>query len=83
LLPVVVGFGLDPVYFGVIMTVNLCIGLATPPVGNVLYAGCGLTKISMAQLSRAIIPFLAIMVTVLLIITYFPDLIMIIPNMAG
>lgn len=83
LLPVVVGFGLDPVYFGVIMTVNLCIGLATPPVGNVLYAGCGLTKISMAQLSKAIIPFLAIMVTVLLIITYFPDLIMIIPNMAG
>lgn len=81
LVPVIERFGLSPVYFGVIMTVNLCIGLATPPVGNVLYAGCGLSKISMVSLARAVFPFVLVMVTVLLIITYIPDLILIIPSL--
>ncbi|MDK2799588.1 MAG: TRAP-type transport system large permease protein [Clostridiales bacterium] len=83
LLPLIESFGLDPIYFGVIMTVNLCIGLATPPVGNVLYAGCGLAKIPISQLSRAIIPFIAVMVLTLFIITYFPGLVMFIPTMIG
>jgi tripartite ATP-independent transporter DctM subunit len=83
LLPIIQGFGLDPVYFGVIMTVNLCIGLITPPVGNVLYVGCGLSKISMVELSKALIPFVAVMVGTLLLITYVPGLIMFIPNMVS
>lgn len=81
LLPLVESYGLSPIWFGVIMTVNLCIGLATPPVGNVLYAGCGLSKIEMADLSKAIMPFVLVMVIVLFIITYIPSLVMIIPNM--
>lgn len=81
LLPLVVSYGLSPIWFGVIMTVNLCIGLATPPVGNVLYAGCGLSKIEMADLSKAIFPFVIVMVVVLFLISYFPNLVLIIPNL--
>jgi TRAP-type transport system large permease protein len=83
LVPVIKGFGLDPVYFGVIMTVNLCIGLLTPPVGNVLYVGITLGKINMAQLTKSLIPFIAIMVGCLLLITYVPDLVMFIPSLIG
>ncbi|WHH61299.1 TRAP transporter large permease [Petroclostridium sp. X23] len=83
LLPLIEGFGLDPVHFGVIMTVNLCIGLLTPPVGNVLYVGIGLGKTSMVELTKAMWPFLAVMVAVLLLITYTPGLVMFIPNMIG
>lgn len=81
LLPIVKGFGLDPIYFGVVMTVNLCIGLVTPPVGNVLYAGIGLSKIDILVLSKALLPFIAVMVAVLMLITYFPGLIMFIPSL--
>lgn len=83
LMPLLETFGIDPIYFGVLMTVNLCIGLLTPPVGNVLYVGCGLSKLSMLQLSRAMLPFISVMVAVLLLITYVPGLIMFIPNLVG
>ncbi|MGE4284255.1 MAG: TRAP transporter large permease [Clostridia bacterium] len=83
LLPLIEGFGLDPVHFGVLMTVNLCIGLLTPPVGNVLYVGCGLGKTTMVELAKALWPFLAVMIGVLLLITYVPGLVMFIPNMIG
>jgi len=81
LLPIAVGYGLDPVYFGVVMCVNLCIGLITPPVGTVLYVGCGLSKISMGQITKPLLPFIAVMVVVLFIITYVPGLITFIPNL--
>jgi tripartite ATP-independent transporter DctM subunit len=83
LLPVVREFGLDPVYIGVIMVCNLCIGLATPPVGNVLYVGVGLGKIKLVELIKNIWPFLIMMFSVLFVITYFPNLIMFIPNHLG
>lgn len=81
LLPLVESYGLSPIWFGVVMTVNLCIGLATPPVGNVLYAGCGLSKIEMADLAKAIMPFILVMVIVLFLITYIPSLVLLIPNL--
>jgi TRAP-type transport system large permease protein len=81
LLPVVVQFGYDPVYFGVVMVVNLCIGLITPPVGTVLYIGCGLSKLSMARLTPAIASFIAVMVVVLFFITYVPWTITFIPSL--
>jgi len=83
LLPIAVSFGLDPVYFGVVMVVNLCIGLITPPVGTVLYVGCGLSKCSMGDLIKPILPFIAVMVCVLFLITYIPGLITFIPNMVN
>ncbi|WHH59368.1 TRAP transporter large permease [Petroclostridium sp. X23] len=79
LLPIVVDFGLDPIYFGVVMVVNLCIGLITPPVGNVLFVGCGLSKLSMKDLTPPVLGFIAVMVAVLMLITYVPDLITFIP----
>ena len=81
LLPVAESYGLDPVYFGVVMCVNLCIGLITPPVGTVLYVGCGLSKISMGQITKPLLPFIGVMITVLLLITYIPSLVTFIPNL--
>ncbi len=83
LLPIVTKFGLNPVYFGVVMVVNLCIGLITPPVGNILYVGCSISKLSIAELVKAIIPNIIIMIVVLFIITYFPATITFIPNLAS
>ncbi|NMC31175.1 MAG: TRAP transporter large permease [Veillonellaceae bacterium] len=83
LLPVAEGYGLDPVYFGVVMVVNLCIGLITPPVGNVLFVGCGLSKISMGEVVKPLLPFIAVMIVVLLLITYVPGLVTFIPNLVN
>ena len=83
LLPVAEGYGLDPVYFGVVMVVNLCIGLITPPVGNVLFVGCGLSKISMGEVVKPLLPFIGVMIAVLLLITYMPGLVTFIPNMVN
>ena len=83
LLPVAEGYGLDPVYFGVVMVVNLCIGLITPPVGNVLFVGCGLSKISMGEVVKPLLPFIGVMIAVLLLITYVPGLVTFIPNMVN
>lgn len=76
LLPVASQFGIDLTYLGVVMVCNLCIGLMTPPVGNVLYVGVGLSKVKLVDLIKASAPFVAIMYVVLFIITYFPQLIM-------
>jgi len=81
LLPIVAKFGLDPIYFGVVMVVNLCIGLITPPVGNILYVGCSISKLSIAELVKAIIPNILIMIAVLFLITYVPATITFIPNL--
>ena len=83
LLPVAESYGLDPVYFGVVMCVNLCIGLITPPVGTVLYVGCGLSKISMGEIVKPLLPFIAVMFAVLMLITYVPGLITFIPNLVN
>ena len=83
LLPVAEGYGLDPVYFGVVMCVNLCIGLITPPVGTVLYVGCGLSKISIGEITKPLLPFISVMFLVLFLITYVPGLITFIPNLVG
>ncbi len=80
LLPIAKNFGLDPVYFGVVMVANLCIGLMTPPVGNVLYCGVSLTKIKLSDLIRSSLPFVGVMYLVLFLITMFPELILIIPQ---
>ena len=83
LLPIAKNFGLDPVYFGVVMVANLCIGLATPPVGNVLYCGVSIGKVKLADLVKASLPFVGVMYLVLMIITFFPELILFVPNALG
>lgn len=83
LLPIALNFGLDPIYFGVVMVMNLCIGLITPPVGTVLYVGCGLSGLSMSELTKPLVSFIAIMIAVLFLVTYFPGVVTLIPNALG
>ena len=82
LYPVVVGaLGMDPVHFGIMLMLNLGIGLATPPVGSALFVGCAVGKVSVEQATRAMLPFYATMVVVLLLVTFAPDLVMFVPNL--
>ena len=81
LLPVMKTFGVDPVHFGMIMILNLGIGLITPPVGPTLFVGCAIGQVSMEEVSRELWPFYAAMCTALLIITYVPALSLWIPGM--
>jgi tripartite ATP-independent transporter DctM subunit len=74
LLPIAMGVGIDPIFFGVVMVVNLSIGLITPPVGLDLFIVKGIADISYDKLIRAVTPFIIVMVLDLLIITYFPAL---------
>lgn len=81
LMPILKRFNLDPIWFGVVLTVNLSIGLLTPPVGNVLYAGCGLSGMKLKDLIKALPLCIAGMIIVLILISYIPQLVTFIPNL--
>lgn len=83
LLPVAVSFGIDPVHFGVVMIVNLMIGLLTPPVGAVLYVMSSVSDRPVDQVFRGVSPFLVPLVTVLVLITAFPQVVMFLPGLLG
>ncbi len=72
LLPVVMKFGVDPVHFGMIMLLNLGIGLCHPPVGAILFVGCAVGRVTIEQVVREIWPFYAVMFFVLMLVTYIP-----------
>lgn len=82
-LPVVVALGMHPVHFGIVLVLNLCIGLCTPPVGTILFVGSGIAKVSVTQVIKPLLPFLLIMVFVLFLITYIPQISMFLPNLFG
>ena len=81
LLPTVIQFGISPVFFGVLMVVNLAIGNVTPPVGLDLFVVSAVTKISIDRIARAMFPYLLILLLGLIIITYVPGIIMFLPNL--
>lgn len=83
LLPIMIALGVDPTVFGVFMTVNLAIGLFTPPVGVNLYVACGISNISLNKISKAIIPFVVASIVVLILITYIPAISTFLPNLLG
>ena len=74
LLPVMLNFGVDPVHFGMIMMLNLGIGLCHPPVGAILFVGCAVGEVTIEQAMRKIWPFYAVMFMVLMLVTYLPEL---------
>jgi tripartite ATP-independent transporter DctM subunit len=74
LLPVMRNFGVDPVHFGMIMMLNLGIGLCHPPVGSILFVGCAVGKVTIEQVMRKIWPFYAVMFLVLMCVTYIPEI---------
>jgi tripartite ATP-independent transporter DctM subunit len=80
-LPIVVKFGVDPVHFGIIMILNLGIGLLTPPVGPTLAVGCAIGKVSMEAVSRSILVFYIPMLVVLGLVTYVPALSLWLPSL--
>jgi tripartite ATP-independent transporter DctM subunit len=82
-LPVVVALGMDPVHFGIVLVLNLCIGLCTPPVGTILFVGSGIANVSVTQVVKPLLPFLAIMIIVLMIISYVPEISMFLPRLFG
>ncbi len=80
-LPIIKQFGIDPVHFGIIMILNLGIGLLTPPVGPTLAVGCAIGKVSMEAVSRSILPFYIPMLIVLALVTYIPALSLWLPSL--
>jgi tripartite ATP-independent transporter DctM subunit len=79
-LPVIKTFGIDPVHFGIIMILNLGIGLLTPPVGPTMVVGCAIGKVSMEAVSRSILVFYIPMLVVLALVTYIPALTLWLPS---
>ena len=79
LLPIVTKVGVDPIQFGIILVLNLGIGLCTPPVGTSLIVGCGIARISLERTVRSLFPFYAAMVFVLILVTYIPALSLTLP----
>lgn len=82
-LPVVIELGMDPVHFGIVMVLNLCIGLCTPPVGSVLFVGVGVAKTTIEKVVRPLLPLFLAMILALFLVTYFPELSLWLPRMFG
>jgi tripartite ATP-independent transporter DctM subunit len=80
-LPVVLKLGIDPVHFGMIMILNLGIGLITPPVGPTLFVGCAIGKVTMEQVTKELWPFYVVMCAALLLVTYIPALSLWLPGL--
>lgn len=81
LLPVVKSFGMSPIQFGIMMMLNLGIGLCTPPVGTALFTGCAIGKRSIESVSKALFPMYVPMIVVLLLVTYIPAISMALPTL--
>jgi len=82
-LPIVSGLGIHPLHFGIIMIMNLCIGLCTPPVGTCLFLGCGIADTTVTKIIGKLIPFFIAMVITLFICTYIPQLSLWLPETLG
>ena len=82
-LPIVTDIGIDPIHFGIIMILNLCIGLCTPPVGSVLFVGCGVAGLSIQKVIRPLLPLFIMMLVVLILVTYIPGLSLWLPKIFG
>jgi TRAP-type transport system large permease protein len=77
LMPIVIRAGIDPVYFGVLFVINNAIGLVTPPVGTVLNVVCGVSRVSMAEIIKGVMPFMTAQLIVLFLLVLFPDLVLV------
>jgi len=81
LLPLVTQVGVDPLHFGIVMVVNLAIGFITPPLGVNLFVACGITKQSLEEMSKAILGPLAVMIVILMFLTYIPEISLFLPKL--
>ena len=82
-LPIVMELGIEPVHFGIIMILNLSIGLCTPPVGTILFVGVGVAKTTIVKVIKPLLPLFIAMIVALMVITYFPQISLWLPNLFG
>lgn len=82
-LPIVAAMGVDPTHFGIMMVLNLCVGLCTPPVGSVLFVGCGIAGVPITRVVRPLLPFFLAMLVALLLVTFIPALSLWLPGVFG
>lgn len=82
-LPIVTDFGIDPIHFGIIMILNLSIGICTPPVGSILFVGVSIAKTTIAKVIRPLMPLFLAMLVALMLITYFPEISLWLPRQFG
>ena len=82
-LPVVEKLGVDPIHFGMIIVLNLCIGLCTPPVGSVLFVGCGIANTTIAKLIKPLLSLYVAMFVALMLVTFIPEISLFLPRLFG
>ncbi|MBJ7882514.1 TRAP transporter large permease [Gelidibacter salicanalis] len=82
-LPIIEKLGMDPVHFGIVMVLNLCIGLCTPPVGSVLFVGVGIANTTIEKVVKPLMPLFVAMIIALLLVTYIPELSLWLPGLFG
>ena len=82
-LPIVTDLGFEPVHFGIIMVLNLCVGLCTPPVGSVLFVGAAVADTTISRLVRPLLPLFLAMVVALLVVTFVPEVSLWLPRLFG
>ncbi|SDM72755.1 TRAP transporter, DctM subunit [Fictibacillus solisalsi] len=82
-LPIVSSFGMDPVHFGIMVAFNLCIGNITPPVGSALFVGASVGKVKIEQVVKPLLPFYAVIIMVLMIVTFIPQVSLALPKLFG
>ena len=82
-LPVVTNLGMDPTHFGIVMVLNLCIGLCTPPVGSVLFVGVGVSGTTIQKVIKPLLPLFIAMLVSLMLVTYIPELSLWLPGLFG
>ena len=82
-LPIVKDLGVDPVHFGIMMVMNLCIGLCTPPVGSALFVGCSVANVQLQRLIKPMLPFFVSLLVSLALITYIPEITLFLPRFFG
>lgn len=82
-LPIAIKLGIDPIQFGIVMVMNLSIGLCTPPVGSVLFVGCSVAKLPITKVIKPLIPLYIAMIAALMLVTYIPQLSLYLPKLFG
>jgi len=80
-MPIAVSLGIDPIHFGVLVVVNLSIGLCTPPVGGLLFVVQKISGVPIDRMVKQVIPFVGAMIVVLMIVTYIPQVTLFLPNL--
>ncbi|MGA9590625.1 MAG: TRAP transporter large permease subunit, partial [Salegentibacter sp.] len=80
-LPVLENLGVNPIHFGIMMVMNLCVGLCTPPVGSVLFIGVGVAKTTIQKIMKPLLPLYVVMAVVLLLVTFIPEISLWLPRL--